>query len=397
MVMENLMEVIDLIVKGGSLAHLVQRLAGIFNAGIIVTNPWGKILATSDPLAFPPGRYLPFSLRTPQTQGTFEQWSYFAQALNTGGTVYGYLLIVKEQGLPSEIIPHITQAAQIILLALAKEQAVVATERRYRTDFLYDLLYNNFESKEAMVARGQLWGWDLNRPHMLMVIELRLFRDEASSDSATVEQFQGLASTAVLEKYPHAMLLPRGQQLVIILPTPEEEKVARQKLTELFDYLVRAVARYFPPGSLLGGVGLFYPSASELYLSFQEAKIALEIGKHLRREQGLVFFADLGVEKLLYHLPSPLLEEYCQQTIGKLEEYDKTHGTNYVEVLESFFQFNGDFQALAQHFYLHPNTLRYRLQKIGEILGLDIHSLESLSNLLVALKARAFVKRWSKA
>jgi sugar diacid utilization regulator len=381
--MDILTGLIDLIIKGSTLESLVHYLGRQFRAVFVISNPWGKVIATSDAVQFSVGSYLPFSLSPGREEAAFGRWTYLAVALKSGATNYGYLLALGEEGLPQPVATNIDQVSRLLLLALARDQAVIAAEKRHRADFVYDLLYNNFESKEVLVARGQLWGWDLNRPHALMVVELL---------TGPEDQFQELASTIAREDYPEAILLPRERQLVIIIPALEDKGATGQKLKGIFSTLQEKLARCVPGMLVGGGVGLFYPSTTELYLSFQEAKIALEIGK-LRREPGLVFFAELGVEKLLYHLTPHQLEDYYQQTLGRLEAFDRENGTNYLEVLERYFQFNGDFQAIARHFYLHPNTLRYRLQKIGEILAVNIHSLETQLDLLAALKARLLFKR----
>lgn len=384
--MDSLSGLMDLIIKGSNLDGLVRYLEAQYGAVFIIANPWGRVLAASDQARFPGGSYLPFKLPVGGGEGVFQGETYLARPLQSGAINLGYLVTLGAGKLPPPVVENLDQVGRLFLLALAREQAVLATERRYRADFIYDLLYNNFESKEALVARGQLWGWDLNRPHALMVVELL---------AGPGEQFREVAGAMVLEEHPQAILLPRERQLVIIIPSLEEKGATARRMQGIFNGLQQKLSRYLPGMRLAGGVGLFYPSTTDLYLSFQEAKIALEIGK-LRREPGLVFFTELGVERLLYQLTPQQLEDYYQQTLGRLEDFDRENGTSYLEVLEKFFQYNGDFQAIARHFYLHPNTLRYRLQKIGEILEVDVHSLETQLNLLAALKAGLLARHRSR-
>ncbi len=51
---------------------------------------------------------------------------------------------------------------------------------------------------------------------------------------------------------------------------------------------------------------------------------------------------------------------------------DRTSGTEYVHTLEVFFQCNQNITQTAKKLYLHRNTVVYRLQRIREILPVDL-------------------------
>ncbi|MBI4333545.1 MAG: helix-turn-helix domain-containing protein [Chloroflexi bacterium] len=40
----------------------------------------------------------------------------------------------------------------------------------------------------------------------------------------------------------------------------------------------------------------------------------------------------------------------------------------------------------ARDLFLHPNTVKYRLQKVEELCGVSLHSAEDLMNLQLALR-----------
>ena len=51
----------------------------------------------------------------------------------------------------------------------------------------------------------------------------------------------------------------------------------------------------------------------------------------------------------------------------------------------------GEQQHAAQRLRVHPNTLRYRLDRIREITGLDLENPETRLNLAVAMRVQSLL------
>jgi DNA-binding PucR family transcriptional regulator len=58
--------------------------------------------------------------------------------------------------------------------------------------------------------------------------------------------------------------------------------------------------------------------------------------------------------------------------IAQLQRLDDGGRTDYVATLAALFACGGDVPRAARALFLHPNTLRYRLRRIGELTGLDL-------------------------
>jgi purine catabolism regulator len=59
-----------------------------------------------------------------------------------------------------------------------------------------------------------------------------------------------------------------------------------------------------------------------------------------------------------------------------------------VPTLEAFFAHHGNVSQAAESLYLHRNSLLYRLERIGEISGLDLDDADDRFSLQLALKLR---------
>jgi hypothetical protein len=70
--------------------------------------------------------------------------------------------------------------------------------------------------------------------------------------------------------------------------------------------------------------------------------------------------------------------------VSHLQQYDAEHGKTYIATLRAFVEAGGDISLAARTLQVHPNTIRYRLKRIGEITGLDLESAQD--RLVVALE-----------
>jgi DNA-binding PucR family transcriptional regulator len=58
----------------------------------------------------------------------------------------------------------------------------------------------------------------------------------------------------------------------------------------------------------------------------------------------------------------------------RIAEYDRLRSTALLRTLEEFLRRRGNISATAEALFVHPNTLRQRLRRIGEISGLDLRT-----------------------
>ncbi len=58
--------------------------------------------------------------------------------------------------------------------------------------------------------------------------------------------------------------------------------------------------------------------------------------------------------------------------LRKLLEYDRKHSANLCESVETYLREHGDVRNAATALQVHPNTLRYRIRRVEDILGMDL-------------------------
>jgi PucR family transcriptional regulator, purine catabolism regulatory protein len=64
--------------------------------------------------------------------------------------------------------------------------------------------------------------------------------------------------------------------------------------------------------------------------------------------------------------------EYCRSVLSALLAYDAAHNTDLVHTLRSYFRCNGNVIRTAEVLFLHRNSVLYRLQRIEDLLEVDL-------------------------
>ncbi|GAA2832088.1 PucR family transcriptional regulator [Nonomuraea rubra] len=73
--------------------------------------------------------------------------------------------------------------------------------------------------------------------------------------------------------------------------------------------------------------------------------------------------------------------------VPTLMRYDARHGTRFVATLRAWLESQGDLTAAAERLEVHPNTVRNRLRKMGEITPLDLGDARKRLALTIMLAA----------
>jgi hypothetical protein len=83
------------------------------------------------------------------------------------------------------------------------------------------------------------------------------------------------------------------------------------------------------------------------------------------------------------------LARFIRDWLGALLDYDVEHRSDLVKTLSVYLDRGGDYDASARVLGIHRSTLRYRVQRIRELAGLDLGDACIWLNLHAATRALA--------
>jgi DNA-binding PucR family transcriptional regulator len=81
------------------------------------------------------------------------------------------------------------------------------------------------------------------------------------------------------------------------------------------------------------------------------------------------------------------LQRFYAETVEPLVAYDEQYETDLVQTVEAFLDNDGNVAGTAQKLFTHRHTIRYRLERVRELSGLDVGSTDGREKLSLGLKA----------
>ncbi|GAB2838977.1 PucR family transcriptional regulator [Lentzea nigeriaca] len=145
---------------------------------------------------------------------------------------------------------------------------------------------------------------------------------------------------------------------------------------------VRSLVRELPAeATVLAGIG-GPAEATQLPTSRQEADECLALST------GAPVVYDDAWARVLLHRLAAVADAGRLPTRGPISNilrYDAEYGTQYAATLKAWLAAQGDVRAAARELNVHPNTLRYRMQKMAEVTPLPLDDPDQRLAMAIAL------------
>ncbi|HEX2504123.1 MAG TPA: helix-turn-helix domain-containing protein [Miltoncostaeaceae bacterium] len=298
----------------------------------------------------------------------------------------------------------IGELADAYALERSREQVRTETESRLRGDLIEELMAGEAVSRESLVRRARHLGADLSRGAVALIGVLQDPHTEGRviTDPRLTRRFLQQARAAMDMHWPRALVDWNEGRLLALLPPavgapdePPREEVEAQAFT-LGKRLLGATRETVPGLVLTLALSRFTPEPERLGSALDESRLALAIGERLGRVGEVVTFEETGTYKLLFQIFADRPEElssFYDQTIAPLVRYDEQYQTELVGTLSTYLGHDCNLAATASTLYTHRHTVRYRLDRIAELSGLDIAKTDDREKLSLGLKAMRLLGR----
>jgi DNA-binding PucR family transcriptional regulator len=120
---------------------------------------------------------------------------------------------------------------------------------------------------------------------------------------------------------------------------------------------------------------------------YRQAVITLEVGNRRRPFQWIHRFDEIALDYLLEQSKGELPGEIvCCRKIMELKEFDEEHNTDYYHTLKLYVKNNLNAVQTAKGLYIHRSTFLYRMEKIKEIIHLDLEDFDTLLYVMMTFR-----------
>ncbi|MDQ1375056.1 MAG: hypothetical protein QOJ09_2394 [Actinomycetota bacterium] len=258
---------------------------------------------------------------------------------------------------------------------LEERQAIYGEEREARRALAEALLSGG--PSDAVAQRG---GQPLAPGYLVMALHVKTTSDETDEGVeaavASRRKLRRMEQALVGGGWRDALSLLGGSGGTVLIPVRGD--TAEPEQAGLSDLLVRL--RDAAGADVTAGVS-FRPGVAGTAVAGAEAAEVLRLAIELERPPGLYVLDDVLLEFLVTR-PS----DAGTRLAAVLSTLDR--GPELLETLQGYFDADLDRRTAAAALNIHPNTLDYRLKRVGELTGLSTNSARGLQVLGAALVAR---------
>lgn len=243
-------------------------------------------------------------------------------------------------------------------------------ENRTLTDLFLELVERRWRDHRDIGERARRLGLNLDLPTQMIVVGLPGRSPRAVSAAADLHlPVQRLMAPSAVTGT--LVTVPAG--LVCLIPAVDERSQGPVK--RLMAQIARSVADilHAEPFVVLTSRCMAPPDYAEAWeRSWRMIRIAEEFGR-----PGVLNARQFGpLPMLLAAANTHEVRGYVADSIGALVEYDRRHGTPYLETLSAYLKTGCRTKACSDQLGVHVTTLRYRLTRIFELFGIDVESPE---------------------
>ena len=141
-----------------------------------------------------------------------------------------------------------------------------------------------------------------------------------------------------------------------------------------------------------GGISRPFHDPNGLNQAFQEAESALSRLQHSSSKKGILCFSNLELFKYICGQHAENANQFLENTLAPLYKYDEAHNSELIKTLRTFFRANFNYQDASRILFIHRHTMKYRIEKIRELLNLDLETHDNKFRLSLALYLDKYYK-----
>lgn len=169
--------------------------------------------------------------------------------------------------------------------------------------------------------------------------------------------------------------------------------ISSDNIKNFFESTIPRIKKYLTSNKMRGGMSRSFSNLEELKDYYAQSLIALQLGAGSGNDSPLYFYEDYTIDYFV-----SLCEKHssismsCHPALFALMEYDRQNNTSFTRTLYYYVAYLRNIVDTANACKLHRNTMNYRIQKIEEILNVDLSDNKLLINFYLSFTLLKYKK-----
>lgn len=256
-------------------------------------------------------------------------------------------------------------------------------EERFQ-EFFWQLLTDHIPSNEEIIH--QFHSLQITPPSRFAVVVFQ-FNKEISRELE--KQIAYLLKTI---QQPNILLYTIDHSQLILFISPQQSDRQIHNLNQFCELTVEKMKERYGVTAIVPAFSGIYHDYQKIAKAYHESLTVLSIKDKFQTDANkLHSYQNLGIYKYIDVLLHKNTEDqYENEALRVLYEYDQKYHCNLVETLEVFLTKDSNVNEAAKVLNVHVNTLNYRLKRISEIAEINLKDINQKFTLYLDLKLERF-------
>lgn len=310
---------------------------------------------------------------------------------------YGYIILCQT----------VRELTEIDFIALENASLVYSMERsrllemeqvksRLKGNFFDELLEGRIESLEEAKNQCELLGINPEYRYYCCVFCIGMDEARELDDMIKIQYELNNRIKTIIDsinnnyyKLKQSVTCFQRMDKVIMLCgyDPKRKEPDYGKLHSFLKEIYHQISQRTGTANFKIGTSKPYDTILSIKKSFAEACETIHFSQTMFPEKNIAFSTEFEVFHFLKsNISKDAMDAFSEMVLGVLRKSDIEHGTNYLETLDSYISSRYNATEAAKLLFIHRNTFFHRIEKIKDILNMELTDADELFKLELALK-----------
>lgn len=281
----------------------------------------------------------------------------------------------------------------VITHSVGKLLLETGVKNKREGDFLYNLLFGYDINQKYIDKISNQFSLNFSKPYRVgIVIVNRKYGPNLEQDEHMYEfyadslnrEIQGIKNTLLFMKFLN--------KFVLLFESKQNHEVEHEieKIMKALDNRPQFRGKI----QSICILGTAYSDPRKFGASYTEAKSLIPQLDYLPnpKNKKVLSASTMGIYKYMFNSGNQeQIYSYCNRRLHKLEEYDHSNGTFLQDTLVEYYMHGFNISRTAEALYIHRNSLQYRLNKIAELLNVELDDYMEYLDLINCILVKRFM------
>lgn len=265
--------------------------------------------------------------------------------------------------------------------------------------FMKEVIFGNEKITTGTLNKAVIYGYNSKKCYHSLVVDIDDFKVYIKKNNIIEEKdieelkthVQHLIDSIMLKYNKKALYMIQSDSFINLVPMYKGKNNRDEiiHIAEEIKHVIKERIKGLTVSIGLGGGTTEIKYFSKIVFSAQKA---LDISKRNSKVDYVSDYKKTGVYRLFFEINNyDEMRNLYEETLYKLEKYDTKNSSNLLETLEMYLEKQRNIGSSAESLYIHRNTMKYRINRIEEILGCDLKDDNIIFHITLCIKIKKFL------